>query len=811
MFCARAILFALTLLAASLPACSAEAADAAASGRPWLDSSLSPDARADLALKAMTRKEKLSLVFGYFGSEGGPDSGPGSSHYTPPPAARMGSAGYLPGIARLGLPPQWLTDAGLGVATQHDSPDAYRERTALPSGLATAATWNPSLAQRGGAMIGAEAHASGFNVLLGPGLDLVREVRGGRSFEYAGEDPLLAGTIAGAEIRGIQSQHVIAVVKHYALNDQETGRNVLSADIAEAQARESDLLAFELAIEQGHPGALMCAYSRLNGVYACENQWLLGQVLKRDWGFPGYVMSDWGAVHSTVSSALAGLDQESAYTFDEKPYFGTALAQALASGRVPAERLDDMARRILRSMFAAGVVDHPAADADASIDFAADERVAEADEEQGIVLLKNADGTLPLTRSVKQLVVIGGHADRGVLSGGGSSTVFPVGGNAVPGVQPTGWPGPVVYLPSAPLGAIMGVAPQANIRYLDGRDIAAAARQAAAADRVIVFATQWSAESQDVSLSLHGNQNQLIAAVAAANPRTIVVLETNGPVLMPWLGKVAAVLEAWYPGSGGGPAIAQVLFGLVDPSGRLPVTFPASLLQLPHPVLPGTGVPDGKPFDVRYSAGAAVGYKWFEQRHLKPLFPFGYGLSYTRFRYSHLRTQVLDGRLTVSFTVTNVGTRRGTAVPEVYVGRRSGGWEAPRRLAGWSKATLPPGGSAPATIRVDPRLLAVFDPTSNRWERAAGMYKVWVGESSAELNLATEVPLPAWSHAARWRANWAAHRCQDRSPAPGRGGDCMKRAGETATGSTPASSGGLASSRTRAAAKAAAAGAVWMP
>lgn len=756
MFCARAIFFVMTLLMASLPAYSAAAADAAALRRPWLDSSLSPDARADLALKAMTRKEKLSLVFGYFGSEGGADSGSGTSHYTPPPEARMGSAGYLPGIARLGLPPQWLTDAGLGVATQHDSPDAYRERTALPSGSATAATWNPRLAQSGGAMIGAEAHASGFNVLLGPGLDLVREARGGRSFEYAGEDPLLAGTIAGAEIRGIQSQHVIAVMKHYAFNDQETGRNVLSADIAKAQARESDLLAFELAIEQGHPGAVMCAYNRVNGVYACENRWLLEQVLKRDWGFTGYVMSDWGAVHSTVSSALAGLDQESGYTFDSKPYFGQALSQALASGRVPPARLDEMAHRILRSMFADGVVDQAAGHADGSIDFAADERLAEADEEQGIVLLKNADGILPLTRSVKQLVVIGGHADRGVLSGGGSSTVFPVGGNAVPGVQPTGWPGPVVYLPSAPLGAIMGVAPQAKLRYLDGRDIAAAAREAASADRVIVFATQWSAESQDVSLSLDGNQNRLIAAVAAANPRTIVVLETNGPVLMPWLGKVAAVLEAWYPGSGGGPAIAQVLFGNVDPSGRLPVTFPASLQQLPHPVLPGTGVPEGQPFNVSYSAGAAVGYKWFQKQDLKPLFPFGYGLSYTRFRFTHLSTQVLDGQPTVSLTVTNVGSRRGAAVPEVYVGPRSGGWEAPRRLAGWSKTTLPPGGSARVTIRVDPRLFAVFDPASQRWERAAGIYEVWVGESSAQLNPATGLRLPAWSHAARWRAPPAA-------------------------------------------------------
>jgi beta-glucosidase len=715
----------------------------AAAQRPWLDSRLSPDRRADLALRAMTREEKLSLVFGYFGSVM-PNKG-----YTPPPGARPGSAGFVPGIARLGLPPQWLTDAGLGVATQRASLYAYRERTALPSGLATAATWNADLAQRGSAMIAAEARASGFNVLLGPGLDLVREVRGGRSFEYSGEDPLLAGTIAGAQIRGIQSQHVIAVMKHYALNDQETGRTVLSANIPAAAARESDLLAFELALEQGDPGAVMCSYNRVNAVYACESEWLLGRVLKGDWGFRGYVMSDWGAVHSTVPAARAGLDQESAYSFDSEPYFGAALSKALASGAVRAARLDDMARRILRSMFAVGLVDHRADSAPAAIDFNADARVAQADEEEGIVLLKNAGAILPLPRDVQDLLIIGGHADRGVLSGGGSSTVDPVGGNAVPG-SAQGWPGPKVYLPSAPLGVIMGRVPQANIRYLDGDDIAAAAREAARARRVIVFATQWAAESQDAAPKLDGNQNELIAAVAAANPRTVVVLESNGPVLMPWLARVAAVLETWYPGSGGGPAIARVLFGDVDPSGHLPVTFPAALEQLPHPVLPGSGVPAGRPFNVDYTAGAAVGYKWFQKRGLKPLFPFGYGLSYTRFRYGGLRTHISGEQLTVSLTVTNTGSVGGAAVPQVYVGSAAGGWEAPRRLGGWSKVALPPGGSATLSVRIDPRVLAVFDAAHERWQRPAGAYDVWVGDSAASFALTMQVRLPAWSHAAHW-------------------------------------------------------------
>jgi beta-glucosidase len=700
-----------------------------------------------MAVRAMSEQEKLSLVFGYFGS-------PMQGRDGPPPAARMGSAGYVPGIPRLGIPPQWLTDAGLGVATQRDSTDAYRERTALPSGLATAASWNPAMAERGGAMIGGEARASGFNVLLGPALNLVREPRGGRSFEYAGEDPLLAGTIAAAQIRGIQSQHVIAVAKHFALNDQETGRTVLSADIAEAAARESDLLAFEIAIELGHPGAVMCAYNRINDVYACQDRWLLEQVLDTDWGFPGYVMSDWGAVHSTADSALAGLDQESAHSFDSAPYYGAALKKAVDGGQVPMSRLDEMPARILRSMFAVGVVDHPI-QADARIDLAADQRVAEADEEQGIVLLKNAGALLPLAHTVQRLVVVGGHADRGVISGGGSSTVFPPGIDAVPGLGPQGFPGPVVYLPSPPLAAIMEQVPQAQIRYVPGDNIAQAVAAARSADRVVVFATQWEAESTDARLELDGDQNKLITAVAAANPHTVVVLETGGPVLMPWLDKVAGVLEAWYPGSGGGEAIARVLFGTVDPSGHLPVSFPASREQLPHPELPGTGLPAGQPFAVRYDAGAAVGYKWYQAKRIRPLFAFGYGLSYTRFGYGGLAARVAaDGRLAVSFTVRNLGRASGAAVAQVYAGptmtSARSGWEAPRRLAGWSRVELPAGASRRLSVEIDPRLLAVFDAGSQRWRRAAGTYELWLGGSSDHLPVSIELRLPAWQHSARW-------------------------------------------------------------
>ncbi|MDE2317398.1 MAG: glycoside hydrolase family 3 protein, partial [Xanthomonadaceae bacterium] len=358
-----AALIGLNLLAAG-GTCAA--AGTSGNARPWMNSKLSPGQRADLVLKAMTQDEKFRLIRVDFGdTENGHVMAPGA----------LGSAGYGPAIARLGLPAIQESDAGLGVAKP-----LKLGATALPSGLATAASFDPAVAYAGGAMIGSEAHRRGFNVMLAGGVDLVRDPRNGRNFEYAGEDPLLAGLTVGNAIAGIQSQHLVSTIKHYAFNDQETGRTTVSADIGEAAARESDLLAFEIAIATGHPGAVMCSYNRVNAVYACENAWLLNDVLKHDWHYPGFVMSDWGAVHSGAKAALAGLDQESAgETFDKEVYFDKPLRAAVASGKVPQSRIDDMARRILRSLFAAGVMDHPATQA--PIDFAADRKVAQRAEE----------------------------------------------------------------------------------------------------------------------------------------------------------------------------------------------------------------------------------------------------------------------------------------------------------------------------------------------------------------------------------------------------------------------------------------------
>ncbi|EJL31508.1 beta-glucosidase-like glycosyl hydrolase [Caulobacter sp. AP07] len=717
------------------PAACAQPAATAPAAKPWLDPKLDADTRADLAVKAMIQDEKLTVIFGYFGADMG-------DKYKRIPEALPGSAGYVKGIPRLGIPEQFQTDAGVGVATQGGEPNK-RERTALPSGMATTATWNPDLAFTGGAMIGSEARDSGFNVMLAGGVNLVREPRNGRNFEYGGEDPLLAGLMVGAQIRGIQSNAIVSTIKHYALNNQENGRFVLNARIGEAEARTSDLLAFQFAIEDSDPHSVMCAYNRINGDYACENDFLLNKVLKQDWGYKNYVMSDWGAVHSSAKAVNAGLDQESAgQAFDKQTFFRGPLKDALAKGEVSQARLDDMVRRILRGLFASGVVEKPVKIA--AIDYAAHGKITRADAEEGIVLLKNDKGLLPLVSKARKIAIIGGHADVGVLSGGGSSQVYPIGGRAVTGEGPAAWPGPMIYFPSSPLKALKARLPGADIQYADGKDLAAAAKLAAASDVVLVFANQWNGESFDSPLTLEHDQDALIDAVAGANARTVVVLQTGGPILMPWLSKVGGVVEAWYPGSEGGEAIARVLTGEVDASGRLPVTFPASLAQLPRPVLDGDPKTPDALFEVDYTIeGAAVGYKWFDKKGHQPLFAFGHGLSYTTFAYGNLKATTANGVVTVSFDVKNTGARAGKAVPQVYVSPKAGGWEAPQRLAGFKKLDLAPGATTSVRLTVDPRLLAVWDAQAHGWSVAAGDYTVTLGASSRDPVAKADVAVAA--------------------------------------------------------------------
>lgn len=714
--CAACLAMAASVAGASA---TAEPSPGPARSRPWMDARLTPDRRADLVLDRMSLDEQITLLHGYF-----------PIMMRPMPEGVQRSAGYVPGLPRLGIPALRESDASLGVANAGREND---DAAALPSGLAMASTFSPELAFQGGAMIGKEARQKGFNVLLAGGVNLARDPRNGRNFEYLGEDPLLAGTLDGAAIRGIQSQHVISTAKHYAVNDQETGRIILNASLSEAALRESDLLAFELALETGDPGAVMCAYDRVGGVYACQNRELLTTVLRQDWGWKGWTMSDWGAVHS-LSAATAGLDQESAATLDGQ-LFDAPLKAAVKDGQIPASRVRQMAHRILRSMFAAGLMDIPFKPG--GLDTSADAKVSQRAAEQGIVLLKNDGGLLPLAASAHRIALIGAHADVGVLSGGGSSQVIPEGSVRFP--PPKGapaWGAGVIFHPSSPVKAIQARAGGAETVFNDGADPAAAAALARSADVAIVFATQWASEGVDLSLSLSGGQDGLIEAVAAANPHTIVVLETGGPVLMPWLDQVPAVLEAWYPGSKGGEAIAKVLYGEVDPSGRLPITFPVDAAQLPRPELPGArdATPEGtsgpssqKPFDVDYVEGSDVGYRWFARTGKKPLFPFGFGLSYTSFEYSGLH--VSGGRtLTVGFTVANTGSRPGIDTPQLYLSH--GPHRGQQRLIGWSRVKLAPGGRKRVTLTVERRMLADWDQRRHGWRLDGGAYHVVVGHDA---------------------------------------------------------------------------------
>ena len=712
----------------------ANAGASTAIGAPAAPSPDAVSARVEALLGTITTGEKLGLVHGYFPPKAHPAT---PEHIIP-------SAGHIPGIPRLSIPTLRESDASLGVANQIEQRKGD-VATALPSGLATAASFDPDIAYAGGAMIGAEARAKTFNVLLAGGINLTRDPWAGRNFEYLGEDPLLSGIMAGASIAGVQSNHIVSTIKHFALNAQETGRMVLDARIASAALRESDLLAFEIAIERGHPGAVMCAYNKVGGDYACENGFLLNDVLRRDWGYRGWVMSDWGAVHSTIKAANAGLDQESGQELDRAVYFGEPLTAAIAAGSVSTARLDDMVRRILYGMVASGLIDHPVPVAPVAIDYAAHAIVAQRAAEEGIVLLKNDGRLLPLANTVRNVVVIGGHADVGVLSGGGSSQVRSVGGAPVEIPLTRGDAASfarITWHASSPLRAIATLVPRAHVTYFESTDVAAAVTAARHADIVIVFATQWQTEAQDAAdLTLPNGQDTLIDAVAAANRRTVVVLENGGPVLMPWLARIPAVVEAWYPGQRGGEAIANVLFGVVDPSGHLPITFPASAGQAPRAAPIGiTGVDAAErahrslaPFAIDYREGADVGYRWYARTGARPLFPFGYGLSYTRFRYSGLKVDAAAFK--VGFDVTNVGDRDGADVPQVYVEATGSNGTRTYRLAGWERVRLRPAETRHLEVTIDPRVIARFDAVANDWRLDGGTYAVAAGHFAGDRAL----------------------------------------------------------------------------
>ena len=699
-----------------------------AENRPWMNASLTPEERAEMVLKAMTLDEKIDMVHGQEirrGSQPGPNT-----HLS------NGGAGFSLGVPRLGIPILQMSDAAYGVRSSGKN---GRYSTALPSNLGLAAQWDTQAACTYGALIGRELRAQGYNMSLAGGVNLAREPRNGRTFEYMGEDPVLAGTLVGHRIKCEQGQHVVGDIKHYALNDQESGRNQVDAVIGKRAMRESDLLAFEIGIEIGQPGAVMCSYNAVNGDYACENRYLLTDVLKKEWGFKGFVVSDWGATHSTAKASSAGLDNEQS----GDRFFGEMLKQAVQAGTVPMAELDDHVRRILRSEFASGMIDDPATKS--VVDVEGGLKTALRMAEHSIVLLKNT-GVLPLDPKVRKIAIIGTNADTGMISGGGSAQVDP------PGRSSPKWK-EQVWFPTSPLKAVVAKAPGASVTFDSGANPASAAATAKNADVAIVFAHQWTSEDMDLpNLSLPDNQDALIQQVAEANPRTIVVLETGTAVTMPWLEKVSGVAEAWYAGSEGADAVADVLFGGVNPSAKLAITFPRSEGDLPHPELTGpptqargnaAGMKAGeaKPtFSAHYDEGMKVGYKWYDAQNKPVLFPFGYGLSYTTYSYSNL--EVKPGADTsVSFVVKNTGNRPGEEIAEVYAALPPSAGEPPKRLVGWSKVRLNAGESKQVTVSVVPKYLSIYDEAGDAWKLVPGTYTFMVGGSSRDLPLAERVRL----------------------------------------------------------------------
>jgi beta-glucosidase len=715
----------------------------------WSDASLSPDVRANLVIKELTLDEKISLLHG--GGMFNAGNGPSESN---------GGAGYVNAIPRLGIPAIQMADSAYGVTRGAAS---GRYSTPLPNNLAAASSWDPQVAYEYGALIGRELRDQGYSMSLGGGVNLTREPRNGRTFEYQGEDPLLAGTLAGNFVNGVQASHIIGDLKHYAVNDQESGRTAVNANIDRRSLRETDLRAFEMALRISDAGSIMCSYNRVNGDYACENSYLLSDVLKKDFQFKGFVVSDWGGTHSAVKASHAGLDQEQ----PDKIFFGDALKAAVESGEISQTEIDEHVHRILRTMFAVGLFDNPVVKQVPDVERGYN--LAQNIAEKSIVLLKNDRNVLPLDVAwLHSVALIGGHADVGVLSGGGSAQVSAPGGNAVPpppGTRAAGGLGNQVpvWMPSSPLRALKAKLPTTKISYVAGDDLDAASTAARQADVAIVFAYQWESEGMDLeTLALSADQNTLIETVAAANPYTIVVLETGSPATMPWIEKVAGVVEAWYPGIRGAEALASLLTGQVNPSGKLAVTFPRSDADLPHPTIVkppaeseirrDPSVPDtpalraarakGLPaFQAYYDEKLKVGYKWYDAEKKPVLFPFGFGLSYTGYAYSELTVKSGD-ILTVSFTIKNTGKRPGTEIAQVYASLPDAAGEPPKRLIGWTRVELSPGESKQVTIPIDHDRLTIFDEATDGWRLVPGQYTVLVGGSSQNLALHQQVVLP---------------------------------------------------------------------
>jgi beta-glucosidase len=689
----RLVVLAAALAAASLAAVASPAgpAKAASAGCPWVGSSAPIPQRVSEVLADMTVAQKVNLVTGASGSS---------------------YVGFIPAIGSLCIPALNMEDGPAGVG------DGMTGVTQLPAPVNVAATWDTSAEQLYGQVIGGEQAAKGTTVDLGPTINIVRDPRWGRAFESIGEDPYLNGTMGAADIRGVQSTGVMAMVKHFAVYNQETNRNTPSDDAVVSTEAEQEIYlpAFQDAVQQGAASSVMCAYSYVNGTAACQNPYLLSTVLRQQDGFGGFVTSDWGATHSTAASANAGLDMDMP---GSDGYFGSALESAVSAGTVTTATLNSMVSDVLTEMFAFGLFDKsPTGSPAQTATSAADAGDAEQLAEEGTVLLKNSDGVLPLGSADSSIAVIGADASTSPQTDGGGSASVNSSGTITP------------------LQGITAAAPSGvTVSYNAGSSDSSAASLAASSSVAIVFASYAESEGSDLtSIDLGSADDSLISAVAAANPNTIVVLNTGSAVTMPWLSSVAGVIEAWYPGQEDGAAIASVLFGGTDPSGHLPVTFPTSLSEVPASTAAQWPGENGT---VQYSEGIDVGYRWYNSQGLTPLFPFGYGLSYTTFSFSDLNVGALPagGAATVTATVTNTGNRAGADVAQLYVDDPAASGQPPLQLEGFQRVSLQPGASQTVTFKLTQQNLQYWNSSSNGWATSTGNYGIEVGDSSASLPL----------------------------------------------------------------------------
>jgi beta-glucosidase len=695
---------------------------AGAAGRcgkhPWCNTALGPDARAALLLKQLTDGERIDLLAGDdpFGVAGGDHTHTGTSD----------------GVPRLDVPTTYYSDGPVG--------PRQGKTTALPIPLALAATFSPRLAYAHGLVAANEARDKGNDVIFAPTVNILRTPLNGRTFEGYGEDPYLDTRLAVGWIRGAQSQGVIGDVKHFAANNQEGrdpsgnsgdpgsplgggsqgSRYLVNEHIDERTLREIYLPHFEAAVKEAHVGTVMCAYNKVNGAYACESHHLLQQILEHEWGFKGYVVADYGAAHMAGPSLRNGLDFE---PWPGLAYGPNQVRAALLTGQATQAQVNDHVRRVLRTLFAYGFFDRPAfRDDDAQIDKRAHARTARRIEEKAITMLRNRRRMLPLhAKRLRTVALIGAGAD-GFTTGGGSANVTPFS----------------FVTPREAIRRRLG--PRVKLRYDDGSDQNQAVADARGADVAIVIPADYLTEGADRKCltlecpNAHGDQDGLIRKVAAANPRTVVVLETGGPVLTPWRKQVRGLLEAWYPGEEGGTAIARVLFGDADPGGRLPATFPTSEAELPT-----AGDPEKYPGvgnDVYYKEGVLVGYRWYDSKRLAPAFPFGFGLSYTRFAYGPLTVRRAGAGATVSLRVRNAGGRGGTDVPQLYLGLPRPApsvVQPPKQLKGFRRVVLGRGSSTRVTFAIDRRALSYWDTAAGGWRVAPGCYRVMVGRSSRAI------------------------------------------------------------------------------